>query len=273
MRSVILFVFALLVTSGPATAITASAWQEKTNARARLIAAEVDGTAYAAVEIELKPGWHTYWRYPGASGVAPELDFTMSENAEMGTLSFAAAYFFDDGVGGVFGYDERTGFVAPLSIPDAARPSTLRVSAFVGICREICVPVTFELSLQMPAGALIDPRLRPAIGALLAAQPMAPSDKLMARNLTFDGARLQMVVTGSALTKPDIMLVPGPHDVLGQPQIMAADKDAVIFEIPAWSKLDHPLIGRKLNFIIRDGDLAIEQQLNVIDHRLLSQEK
>ena len=31
-----------------------------------------DGSRMAAIEIRLKPGWHTYWRIPGEAGIAPE---------------------------------------------------------------------------------------------------------------------------------------------------------------------------------------------------------
>ena len=42
-----------------------------------------------------------------------------------------------------------------------------------------------------------------------------------------------------------------------------------LIEVPAWSKLDHPLIGRKLNLIIRDGERAIEADFEITDHRLI----
>ena len=59
----------------PAHALVDGPWIEEEPARYRMIAAEVDGAPYAALQMELKPGWHTYWRYPGASGLVPEFDF------------------------------------------------------------------------------------------------------------------------------------------------------------------------------------------------------
>ena len=251
----------------------ASAWQTKDNVRARLIAARVGDTNYAAVQFELQPGWHTYWRHPGASGIAPEIDFRGSKNIKTEKLIFPAPSFFDDGVGGFYGYKHATGFVMPIEFKRAKRASLIKATAFIGVCREICVPLTFDLSLQIPPDALADNSDSvEAVTTLLQAQPAAPSQKLNATTLTYDGVRLQLVVVGDNLKAPQIMPVPGPHDVIGPPRTIAGDKAAFIFDIPAWAPLDAPLIGRKMEFIIRDGDHAVEQQLKITDHRLLPQE-
>src|SRR3974390_3485644 len=34
----------------------------------------------AGIEIKMPAGWHTYWRYPGDSGVPPRFDFSDSDN-------------------------------------------------------------------------------------------------------------------------------------------------------------------------------------------------
>src|SRR3954471_9425921 len=36
----------------------------------------------AGVQVRLKVGWHTYWRYPGDSGVPPQFDFSGSQNVK-----------------------------------------------------------------------------------------------------------------------------------------------------------------------------------------------
>src|SRR5581483_5899357 len=53
----------------------ASRWDGDARSAARLIAgspAAGEGTLHAGIEIRLKPGWHTYWRYPGDAGVPPQ---------------------------------------------------------------------------------------------------------------------------------------------------------------------------------------------------------
>src|SRR5215207_10626191 len=54
----------------------------------------------AGVEIKLKEGWKTYWRYPGDSGVPPALDFSRSQNVKTVTVLYPAPMRFPDGAGG-----------------------------------------------------------------------------------------------------------------------------------------------------------------------------
>src|SRR5262245_13932611 len=81
MRLSITFLLALLLACPPAYA-AATAWQDLgLNARVRLITSDklnADGTSMAAIEIDMPQNMKTYWRVPGESGIATELDFTGS---------------------------------------------------------------------------------------------------------------------------------------------------------------------------------------------------
>ena len=48
----------------------------------------------AGIEIRLKPGWHTYWRYPGDAGVPPRFDFAgiAERQGGRGAVAGAAAH-------------------------------------------------------------------------------------------------------------------------------------------------------------------------------------
>src|SRR5271163_1985315 len=73
----------------------ASDWDTQSHTAARLIAGSPIKTAGAAllragVEIRLDPGWKTYWRDPGDSGVPPKLDFSGSDNVKSVTVLWPA---------------------------------------------------------------------------------------------------------------------------------------------------------------------------------------
>src|SRR4051812_49890554 len=77
----------ILVAMQPAVAADASSWDGTERAAVRLIAAaaRTDAGAIihrAGVEIRLAPGWKTYWRYPGDSGLPPRFDFSQSRNVK-----------------------------------------------------------------------------------------------------------------------------------------------------------------------------------------------
>ena len=95
----------------------------------------------AGVEIKLKPGWKTYWRYPGDSGVPPVLTFSQSENVKAVTVLYPAPTRFADGGGGnSIGY--KGGVILPLRVVprDAARPVVLRLKLDYAACEKLCVP-------------------------------------------------------------------------------------------------------------------------------------
>src|SRR5262245_7202078 len=79
------FVFAA-ATFAAAKAAESSPWVGDANTKVRLIAGGVDKTRTkamrAGIEISLGPGWKTYWRYPGDSGLPPRFDFSRSENVD-----------------------------------------------------------------------------------------------------------------------------------------------------------------------------------------------
>jgi len=136
-----------------------SAWDEGAHAGARLIAgamlkSEVVPHLRAGLEIHLEPGWKTYWRYPGDSGVPPTLDFTDSENVTAVTVLWPAPQRFADGAGGnSIGY--HGDIILPLRITakDAAKPSSLRVRLSYVVCGKLCVPAEADLNVVLSGAA------------------------------------------------------------------------------------------------------------------------
>ena len=138
-----------------AQAQDASPWDGEPHGSTRLIAGATLNTANkkfarAGIEIRLDPGWKTYWRYPGDSGVPPTIDFAGSENVKSVSLLWPAPERFDDGAGGYsIGYHGDV--VLPLQIMpnDAAKPSSLRVKFGYAVCGKLCVPAEAQLALTL----------------------------------------------------------------------------------------------------------------------------
>jgi DsbC/DsbD-like thiol-disulfide interchange protein len=137
-----------------ARAQDASDWDAQTHTAARLIAGATVKSADASflragVEIKLDPGWKTYWRDPGDSGVPPTLDFSGSGNVKSVTVLWPAPELFPDGAGGnSIGYADHV--ILPLHVApeDAAKPMSLQIKLGYAICGNLCVPV--EANLKLP---------------------------------------------------------------------------------------------------------------------------
>src|ERR1700722_11516663 len=106
-----LFALAALTSfsSMEARAQDASPWQKGTHSAVRLLAGSRSGPVLlGGVAVQLDPGWKTYWRTSGDSGVPPRFDFSKSDNVEAVTVLWPAPTKFDDGAGGFsLGYHDQ----------------------------------------------------------------------------------------------------------------------------------------------------------------------
>ena len=132
-----------------------SPWKTELHAAARLIAGapwKLGGTVWlrAGVEIRLDPGWHTYWRSPGDSGVSPTFDFAGSQNIKSVTILWPAPKRFADGLGGHFnGYVGDVVFPLRIAPKDTIRSSSLHLKLRYAFCKDACFPSAADLALKL----------------------------------------------------------------------------------------------------------------------------
>jgi DsbC/DsbD-like thiol-disulfide interchange protein len=138
-----------------ARAQDSSPWLKDSHSAVRLLAGSRSGAVLlGGIAFQLQPGWHTYWRSPGDSGVPPRFDFSKSENIEAVTILWPAPAKFDDGAGGTsLGYLKQV--VLPLRIvaKSADRPVTLRAEINYAVCEKICIPVEASAELAFTSVA------------------------------------------------------------------------------------------------------------------------
>lgn len=144
----------LFVSLTPARAESASAWSQDAKSAVRLIAGanKAGAPLRAGIEIKMQPGWHTYWRYPGDSGVPPRFDFSGSDNVKAATVSFPAPHLFSDDSGNSVGY--KDGVVFPVSIvpKDPGKPVNARLKIEYAVCEKLCVPAEGKAELALGPG-------------------------------------------------------------------------------------------------------------------------
>lgn len=157
--AVIITILACIAGLSTARAQDVSPWDTELHAAARLIAGAVTKSAdrkwsRAGIEIRLDPGWKTYWRYPGDSGVPPTFDFAGSENVKSVTSEWPAPHRFADGAGGYsIGYVDDV--VLPLHVvaQDPFKPSSLHLKLGYAVCGNLCVPAQADLTLAVSGKA------------------------------------------------------------------------------------------------------------------------
>jgi DsbC/DsbD-like thiol-disulfide interchange protein len=133
----------------------ASPWQRGAHSAVRLLAGSRSGPVLlGGIAVQLDPGWKTYWRTSGDSGVPPRFDFSKSDNIEAVTVLWPAPTKFDDGAGGTsLGYHDQV--VLPLRIvaKNADKPATLRAEISYAVCEKICIPIEANAELAFASVA------------------------------------------------------------------------------------------------------------------------
>lgn len=184
---------ALVLASCPAFSDT-SAWHGDARAGVRIVSGgtKVEGAQpvlSAGVEIRLAPGWKTYWRYPGDSGVPPHFDFEKSDNVKSVQVSWPAPERIADPDGTIIGY--RTNVLFPLRIEpkDASKPVVLRLALDYAICEKVCIPVQAKTELTIKGGGTAEPAIAAAEKTVPRAQPLGANALLSVKAVSRDDAK------------------------------------------------------------------------------------
>lgn len=134
-----------------------SPWAKETYSQVRLVSGAVDdkGEAkqMAGIQIRLDPGWKTYWRTPGDSGVPPQFDWSGSKNLKQAEVLYPAPHRFADADGTAIGYTDEVVFPVKITPENPGEPVELKLSVGYGLCKTLCIPNEASLSLAMPTGS------------------------------------------------------------------------------------------------------------------------
>ena len=196
-----------------AKAADASAWQQDSHSAVRLLAGSRSGQVLlGGIAFQLQPGWKTYWRTPGDSGVPPRFDFSKSDNVEAVTVLWPAPTKFDDGAGGhSLGYHGTV--VLPLRIVAKAadKPVTLRASISYAVCEKMCIPVEANAELGFSSIASTeDNTLFAALDTVPKPASIGEPNPLTIRDVKRDGTSRVLVDVVAPDSRDVDLFVEGP---------------------------------------------------------------
>ena len=201
------------LTVATAQAADESPWSEDVRSAVRLIGGNAnagDATLRAGIEFRLRPGWKTYWRYPGDSGVPPHFDFSGSENLKQADVLYPAPHLFTDETGQSLGYKDTVIFPLVVSPQQAGKPVRLRVKVDYAVCEKLCVPAEGRAELALVAGVSKHNSALAAAEAHVPKRVSAAQLGLTAKR-TSGGAKPSVIVDlGAPAGKPVALFVEGP---------------------------------------------------------------
>ena len=247
-----------------------SPWQRDTHSAVRLLAGSRSGTVLlGGIAIQLQPGWKTYWRTPGDSGVPPRFDFSKSDNVEAVTVLWPAPQKFDDGAGGTsLGYKHQ--IVLPLRIVarNADKPVTLRAEINYAVCEKLCIPVEANAELGFASVASTeDGNLSEALNSVPIPANIGDPNPLTIRDVKREG-KINVLVDVAAPDGKDVSLFvegPTPDWALPVPKLLEASPPGVkrfAFELDGLPPDANP-DGAALKLTLVGGDKAYEFTVNL----------
>jgi thiol:disulfide interchange protein/DsbC/DsbD-like thiol-disulfide interchange protein len=239
MRALNLWLFGLLLASPAAFALSGNTVATD-NVKARLVS-EVASvgpgqTFMVALELDIRDGWHTYWRNPGDSGEATKLAWQLPPGFTAGDIVWTTPHRFEIAPLVNYGYAKHAVHMVQITAPKdlkAGTPVSLAAKASWLVCSDVCIPEDANLQLSLPGSAQaggIDPAsaalFTNARGELPSAQPAPTSARIQGDKLIISlgqewGATLSQI---TALTFY-------PYDEGGieyaAPQALTRSKDGV----------------------------------------------
>ena len=106
------------------------------------------------VVLDLHPGWHTYWQYPGDSGLPPKVEWHLPEGWTAGSIEFSVPSLFNEsGDMIVYGYEKQQLLRATITPPkDLPKDKIFDLKASLSwlACKELCVPGSADVLLKVP---------------------------------------------------------------------------------------------------------------------------
>jgi DsbC/DsbD-like thiol-disulfide interchange protein len=203
-----------------ARAEDASPWQRDGHSAIRLLAGSRSGSVLlGGIGFQLQPGWKTYWRTPGDSGVPPRFDFSKSDNVEAVTVLWPAPTKFDDGAGGnSLGYHDQV--VLPLRIvaKNTDKPVTLRADVNYAVCEKLCIPVEASAELAFNSVASTeDSALFAALDTVPKPANVGDPNPLTIRDVKREGKSEVLVDVVTPDERPVNLFVEGPTPDWGLP--------------------------------------------------------
>jgi DsbC/DsbD-like thiol-disulfide interchange protein len=251
-------------------------WAGESTAKSRLIVESYQfigaGNLRAGVQIKLAPGWQTYWRMPGSSGMPPRFDWSGSKNlAGDPELLWpaphrAVAYSQKLNV-----YRDEVVFPIALRAADPTRPIELHLKLAFAVCKDVCVPVMAEhtLTLQPSSG---ERDMDVANAALISAYTgRAPTPDPESCGMTIRQVRavrdgknmaLDIKVTGLSERRRPVVLIEGPDFVRATDAHAKPSDDRGTWTMrvglgPATQV--NALAGRRIRITVIDEGRALEQ--------------
>jgi thiol:disulfide interchange protein DsbD len=111
-------------------------------------------TVLAGVDLKMEPGWHTYWKNPGAAGYATKIEWQLPPGVTVGEIQWPLPKKIPPAEVTTYGYDNEVVLIVWLKLAADLKPGPLDLKAKVSWleCKEACVPGSADVQATLDIG-------------------------------------------------------------------------------------------------------------------------
>jgi len=135
---------------------TAMAQAAHTQAQLLLSAgtAKAGETVMAGIRLTMEPGWHTYWKNPGAAGQATQIKWQLPAGVTAGEIQWPVPKKLPPLEVTTYAYEDEVVLLVPLKIETNLPAGMLNLAAKVSWleCRESCIPAGADVQASLAIG-------------------------------------------------------------------------------------------------------------------------
>jgi DsbC/DsbD-like thiol-disulfide interchange protein len=109
-------------------------------------------TFRVGLHLRMEPGWHTYWKEPGDSGMATRIEWELPRGFTAGPIEWPPPQKIESPPLVNYGYFGDAFLVTSIRAPEKIGGRSVRLKAKVRWleCAEVCVPGQADLELTLP---------------------------------------------------------------------------------------------------------------------------
>lgn len=123
-----------------------------------------NGRHMAAIRIQLQPGWKTYWRAPGDSGIPPRFDWSGSRNLQSVRFMWPTPKVFYLNGTRTIGYQGDVVIPMELARNNSGKGTiNLRGEMELGVCKDVCIPVSASFKADLGTVTTPDPLIQASL--------------------------------------------------------------------------------------------------------------
>ena len=104
-------------------------------------------TVWAGVDMKMEPGWHTYWKNPGAAGLATKIEWQLPPGVTAGEIQWPLPEKLPPIEVTTYGYSNEVVLLVPLTLATnlPAGPLDLKANVSWLECEDVCIPANQDV--------------------------------------------------------------------------------------------------------------------------------